>query len=166
MTLGNQVEWGLHCMAVLGGLPSDTRISSKFLAEYHGVPKEYLLKSLQLLSNAGLVDSSLGPKGGYRLAKAADQITFLEIVEAIEGRQNTFQCSEIRKNNPCIKNKKSFSAKCLIARSMHQADEAWRESLRKTKLSEIIKEFVATTDPEQLRANAEWFSEHVSQASK
>lgn len=162
MTLGNQVEWGLHCMAVLGGLPADARISSKVLAEFHGVPKEYLLKSLQLLSNAGLVDSSLGPKGGYRLAKSADQITFLDIVEAIEGRQNTFTCSEIRRNNPCIKNKKGFSTKCLIARSMHEADEAWRESLRKTSLASIIKEFMATTTPEQLQANANWFGERIS----
>lgn len=55
MNLGNQVEWALHCMTVLAGMPAGTKVSAKLLAEFHDVPKEYLSKSLQLLSNAGLV---------------------------------------------------------------------------------------------------------------
>ena len=41
------------------------------LAEYHGVPAPYLAKHLQALSRAGIVESSPGPRGGYRLARPA-----------------------------------------------------------------------------------------------
>ena len=101
MQLKSQVEWVLHCCAILAGLPANRYLATKALAEFHGVPKEYLSKALQALSQAGIVESTLGPSGGYRLARAPDQISFLEIVEAVEGKSSTFVCSEIRKNNPC-----------------------------------------------------------------
>ena len=62
-----------------------------------------------LLSNAGAVravassvEGTLGPTGGYRLAKDPAKVTFLDIVEAVEGRTSTFICTEVRKNNPCL----------------------------------------------------------------
>src|ERR1700742_4595150 len=101
MILKNQVEWALHCCAMLAGLPEGRYLSTKALAEFHGVPKEYLSKALQSLSQAGLVISTLGPMGGYRLGRKASEITFLDIVEAVEGKSSSFVCTEIRKNNPC-----------------------------------------------------------------
>jgi Rrf2 family protein len=138
MILGSQVEWALHCMVVLGSWTKDSRATSKALAEFHGVPKDYLLKALQALSSAGLVESALGPKGGYRLAKPAEQISFLEIVEAVEGRKSTFNCQEIRQNGPCKGHKADYSPVCEIAQIMYTADRAWREVLRQKKLSEVI----------------------------
>ena len=55
------------------------------LAEYHAVPGPYLAKHLQALTRAGVLESVPGPKGGYRLARPADEITMLEVVEAIDG---------------------------------------------------------------------------------
>ncbi|HEY9126705.1 MAG TPA: Rrf2 family transcriptional regulator, partial [Acidobacteriaceae bacterium] len=91
MQLRNHVEWALHCCAILAGLPEGRYLATKDLAELHGVPKEYLSKALQALSAAALVESVVGPSGGYRLAKAPAKITFLDIVEAVEGRQSTFE---------------------------------------------------------------------------
>lgn len=53
-----------------------------------------------------------------------------------------------------------FSSKCVIAKAMHEADDAWRESLRKKKLSSIIKEFTSTTESAQLGAIAVWFDKN------
>ncbi|CAN5480870.1 hypothetical protein BH09PLA1_BH09PLA1_01810 [soil metagenome] len=50
-----------------------------------GVPVEYLRKVLQRLTRARLVASERGRGGGFRLARSADRITLLNIVEAIEG---------------------------------------------------------------------------------
>src|SRR6185312_16851466 len=96
MLLRNQVEWALHCCSVMAGLPPGRYVATKVLAEFHNVPKEYLSKALQSLSQAGLVESTLGPNGGYRLARAPSEITFLDIVEALEGTASTFACTEIR----------------------------------------------------------------------
>lgn len=126
MILRNQVEWALHCCAVMAGLPDGAYLSTRRLAEFHGVPKEYLSKALQSLSQAGVVVTTPGPNGGYRLAKALSAICFLDIVEAIEGRRATFRCTEIRANNPCRPKGQCDTRPCGIARIMWEADEAWR----------------------------------------
>jgi Rrf2 family protein len=49
------------------------------------LPGPYLAKILQNLVQAGILESVRGPKGGFRLAKAARQITVGEVVAALEG---------------------------------------------------------------------------------
>ena len=110
---------------------------TKGLAEFHGVPKEYLSKALQALSQAGIVESTLGPTGGYRLAKNSEAVTFLDVVEAIEGNSSTFVCKEIRKNNPCRPKGYCEPKPCGIARVMWEADEAWRAKLRSVTLKDL-----------------------------
>ncbi len=162
MILGNQVEWALHCMMVLAGMPEGMQVPAKYLAEFHGVPKEYLSKALQSLAAAGLVHTSLGPKGGYSLSRSADKINVLEVVEAVEGRQNTFNCQEIRRNNPCEpKLKKMKLPVCSIAGVMYEADNAWREVLRKKKLSDLSKDIKASVAESILNASADWFAEKL-----
>jgi Rrf2 family protein len=158
MILGNQIEWALHCMTVMAGLPDSVQVSAKALAEFHGVPKEYLSKSLQLLSQAGLVHSTPGAKGGYSLSRAPQKISFLDIVEAIEGKKKTFNCQEIRKNNPCLgKQEKKFSSVCEIAAVMYEADESWRHVLRKKTLSDITSALSKKITKEQSSAMQDWF---------
>jgi len=55
------------------------------ISQSTGVPVEYLRKVLQRLTRARLVASERGRGGGFRLARAANRITLLHIVEAIEG---------------------------------------------------------------------------------
>ncbi len=156
MILKSQVEWALHCCAILAGLPAGRYLSTKALAEFHGVPKEYLSKALQHLSQAGLVDTTLGPSGGYRLARPPAELTFLEIVEAVEGPARTFVCSNIRANNPCRPKGYCESGPCAVARIMWEADEAWREKLRSVKLSDLVG-LLSQEIPEQLwKDSFEW----------
>lgn len=161
MILGNQVEWALHCMMILGSAPEGKLLNSKALADFHGVPKEYLSKCLQMLSQAGLVKTTMGPYGGYCLAKSADKISFLDIVEAVEGKTKTFKCNEIRRNNPCLtKSDRKFSKICGIAAVMHEADEAWRKSLREKKLSDITDHLADGVSKETMSNFTEWLEEN------
>lgn len=156
MILGNQVEWALHCMAVLARMPEGELVSSKVLAEFHGVPKEYLSKALQALAAAGLVHTSLGPKGGYSLSRAPNKITMLDIVEAVEGIKKTFNCQEIRRNNPCVNIKTAKLPTCNIASVMYQADNAWREVLRKKKLSDVVSDLEEAVPAAVLDKSLDW----------
>jgi Rrf2 family protein len=156
MILRNQVEWALHCCSILAGMPPDHYLATKTLAEFHGVPKEYLSKALQALSTAGLVVSTLGPTGGYRLAKPTTEITFLDIVEAVEGKTSTFACSNIRFNNPCLPSDYCDKSPCGIARIMWQADEAWRAHLRGVTLAQLEQIVADTVPADILRRNNEW----------
>jgi len=139
MILKSQVEWALHCCAILAGLPDGRYLSTKALAEFHGLPKEYLSKALQSLSQAGLVHTTLGPSGGYRLARSPAELTFLDIVEAVEGKSRTFVCNNIRANNPCRPAGFCDSSPCAVARIMWEADEAWRSKLRSVRLSDLAE---------------------------
>jgi Rrf2 family protein len=158
MQLKNQVEWALHCCAILANLPEGHYLPTKDLAELHGVPKEYLSKALQALSSAGLVVATLGPTGGYRLAHAPDAISFLDIVEAVEGDRSMFVCTEIRRNNPCRPAKTKDQKKCAIARVMHAADEAWRNHLRSVSLTDLQIMLNDDVDPAIWRATLEWIT--------
>lgn len=161
MILRNQVEWALHCCSVLASVPEGGTLATKDLAEFHGVPKEYLSKALQALSQAGIIVGTLGPTGGYRLARAPKDITFLDVVEAIEGPRSTFECTEIRKNNPCRPPRSAFAKPCQVARVMYAADQAWRETLRKTTFADLGAALAREVSAEIVARNAEWIAERA-----
>jgi len=161
MQLKNQVEWALHCCAILAGLPEGKRLSTKDLAELHGVPKEYLSKALQALSQAEIVEGSLGPSGGYRLARTPARISFLDIVEAVEGGASRFVCTEIRKNNPCRPAGLCDDNPCAIARVMWAADQAWRKALREVTLSDLARTLEKDIPAALWKKTAGWIAERT-----
>lgn len=165
MQLRGPVEWALHCCAVLAGLAPDRYLPTRDLADFHGVPKEYLSKALQALSQAGLVEGTLGPAGGYRLARAPDRISFLDIVEAVEGKASTFVCTNIRRNNPCLSSAEAKSlctpAKpCAVAKVMWDADKAWRDRLAAVSLADLYGALERDLPAGLLRRGAAWIEEH------
>lgn len=163
MKLRNQVEWSIHCMELLARAPQDIYIPTKILAKFHGIPKEYLSKAMQNLASADLVEGTLGPKGGYRLKREASKISLLEIVEAVEGKKRTFNCENIRFNNPCLLkkhiNKKST---CAIASAMFEADEAWRKVLKGKMLSDIMDDLNEQIPLEVFELSEEWIYKEMS----
>lgn len=156
MILKSQVEWALHCCGILSALPEGRYLSTKALAELHGLPKEYLSKALQSLSQAGLVHTMLGPSGGYRMARAPGDLTFLDVVEAVEGAGRTFVCQNIRANNPCRPKDHCDNGACAIARIMWDADEAWRASLRKVTFADLGVMLKDEVSPEVLSRTFNW----------
>jgi len=55
------------------------------LARQEDVPPDFLRKIMQRLHRAGIVESSQGPFGGYRLARPAWQINVLDVIETVQG---------------------------------------------------------------------------------
>jgi len=91
------VEYGIHCLLYLTDEKGDSReVSVRSLAELQGVPQELLAKVFTKLAKAGLVAATEGVRGGFRLARPADEITVLDIVRAIDGDKSIFECREIR----------------------------------------------------------------------
>ena len=82
-------------------LPPDAALPAARLAEYHGVPSAYLAKHLQALARAGVLETVKGPRGGYRLARPPrPRSRVLDVVEAIDGDEPAFRCTEIRRRGP------------------------------------------------------------------
>jgi Rrf2 family protein len=55
------------------------------VSKEYSIPLEYLLKILQQLVRANVLRSKRGPRGGFFLARPAEGITMLEIIEAVDG---------------------------------------------------------------------------------
>jgi Rrf2 family protein len=154
------VEWAIHCCTVLAALPPERTLPSARLAEYHEVPPAYLAKHLQALSAAGIVESVPGPRGGYRLARRADEITVLDVVLAVDGDETAFVCTEIRQCGPAAcADAAAYPKPCGIARLMWAAEDAWRLALRERTLADLLGDVLTDAPPEQLVRGAQWIRE-------
>lgn len=76
-------EYGLRCMMQLALSDSDGPMTVASVAENEGISTEYAGKLLNLLRQAGLVDSVRGRNGGFVLAHTADEITLASVVRAL-----------------------------------------------------------------------------------
>jgi Rrf2 family protein len=131
------------------------------LAEFHGVPPAYLAKSLQALARDGIAESVPGRRGGYRLGRGANDITILDVVEAVEGRERSFRCSEIRRRGPAKVANPLYSPVCAIADVMYRADEAWRAVLRKTTVADLLGRLATTVPMEATVKGMTWIKETI-----
>lgn len=161
MKLSDGVEWGLHCAALLAAIPAETVLPGKALAEYHGVSESYLIKHLQALTAAGILESVPGPKGGYRLARPASEIPVLAVVDAIEGRDPAFRCSEIRQRGPAAVEPEVYRLPCAINATMLRAEMAWRRSLAAQTVADIVAGLTRQADQRSLEKTIAWFQERL-----
>src|SRR6478735_6266339 len=151
MKLSDGVEWGVHVTTLLAVLPPD-----------RAVPAAYLAKHLQALSRAGILVSGHGPRGGYRLARPAREITVLDVVEAIDGDEPAFRCTEIRRRGPTAQPASAYRLACGINRVMDAADDAWRSTLRSVTVAELVDGVMRDASPAGLAAGARWIQEAMA----
>ncbi|OCP05076.1 MULTISPECIES: Rrf2 family transcriptional regulator [unclassified Ensifer] len=145
MKLGDGVEQAIHSVTMLSCLQPGSTLSAAALAEFHGVSTSYLLKHLQAMSGAGILEAVPGPKGGYRLARTPEKITLLDIVLAVEGPEPAFRCNEIRLRGPNPYACKP-TAPCTINVAMLKAEQAYRAELRRVTIASILDDLNAKDD--------------------
>ena len=138
MKLPESTEWALHCAASLAQLEPRRTASAAALARYYDVPPAYLAKQLKAMVRAGILASTTGPRGGFRLAKPADEVTLLDIVEAIDGCSAPYQCQEIRQRGTGALSEQQCVKRCVLAAKMADAHQAWQASLASVTLADIL----------------------------
>jgi Rrf2 family protein len=77
--------YALQALALLAAQAGDRLVPSYVIAQTEDLEERSLLKVLRVLVRARILRSQDGPSGGYRLARTADQITLLEVLEAVDG---------------------------------------------------------------------------------
>lgn len=154
MKMSAGVEWAVHCCLVLS--QADGPVPASRLAEFHDVSRTYLAKNLQALSRAGLVRSTEGRDGGYALTRPAREITVLEIVQAIDGPEPAFRCTEIRQRGPRPASKAACRLPCAIAAVMADAEQAWRTSLAGVTVADLADTVDANAGPKALAGVRDW----------
>ena len=130
MQLTRAADYAVRIMIHLAGLPQGTRLNRTVLAEAGEVAEHFLAKVLQSLARAGLIDSQRGMKGGFSLTKPPEQISVLDVVEAIEGPVSLHIC--LMPGESCGR-KSVCPAYCVWA----EAQEAMTNVLRKTTIASL-----------------------------
>lgn len=95
LRIGKLTDYATVLMTTLAGRPGEVLAASE-LAEQAHLEMPTVSKLLKQLACAGLVESRRGIHGGYRLARAADAISILQIVVALEGPLGMTECSAVQ----------------------------------------------------------------------
>ncbi|MED1559132.1 Rrf2 family transcriptional regulator [Bacillus paramycoides] len=127
MKYSKATNYALHTMLFLAKATPNKLVSVHQLAEMQKVSPTYLSKILTKLTKEGMIHSSSGPKGGYSLSNNWADISFLDIIHAIEGKTSLFEC--------CLHHEPG----CLINEVMLAAEEKMEEELRNQKIVDLAK---------------------------
>ncbi|MED3729367.1 Rrf2 family transcriptional regulator [Priestia filamentosa] len=161
------VEYALHCLVYLIDVPQEETVGIKDLAEFQGLSETFLSKVFGKLSKAGIVSSVPGVKGGYRLAKSPEEISFWDVIEAVEGPKPIFQCKNIVQNGLLYRDKEcssceSSNSTCTINLVMLEAEEHMREFLRNKTLKWLDKKLNVVLPEKQRTDTREYFTKKNS----
>ncbi|KPK85402.1 MAG: hypothetical protein AMJ81_03695 [Phycisphaerae bacterium SM23_33] len=101
MKLSMAAELAVRGIIVLASRPAEKPTPLDELCRLRKLPRDYMTRIFSLLSRAHLVTAVRGKGGGYQLARPANEITLLEVIEAVEGplainlcQHNPPQCQE------------------------------------------------------------------------
>ena len=156
MRMSEGVEWTAHACVLLAALPSGIGLPANALAEFHELAPAYMAKHMQALARAGIVQSIRGAGGGYRLARSAAEISLWDILEAIEGEEPAFRCSEIRQQGPCVSPQEDFRKPCGINAAFSKAETAWRAELKSVSIADIAGDLARKVTPQRRAIFSQW----------
>lgn len=106
-------------------------ISAREIAERRGIPPRFLEQLFVSLRRAGLVTAIRGAKGGFVLSRDPNEITVLDVVEALEGPLASSVCDHAR-DEVCLK-----SSSCAAAPVWARATSALRDVFASTTLASL-----------------------------
>lgn len=154
------VEYAFHSLFYMVGLPEHKTVGIKEIARLHGLTDSYLSKVFAKLRKAGIVRSIAGVKGGYELGRKAEEISFWDIIEAIEGPSYFFQCAEIRKKNIFVDDPAAFTDQCpcLIKVVIQQAEDCMRKELQTKSLRWLHEQVYSDFSQDKIKSIADWTS--------
>ncbi len=94
MNVTSKSRYALKIMMDLAGQGREELVHRSDIARRQGIPPDYMDQILGRLREGGLIDSTRGRSGGYRLARSADAVSVLEIFSAAEDAFQPVQCLE------------------------------------------------------------------------
>ena len=103
------------------------------IAKRQNIPAFYLAKIMPRLARAGLVHTSLGAAGGITLARPADEISILQVIQAIEGPFALNLCSV--DPTQC-----EHHATCPTCETWRQAQTQLNQTLSTTRLADLARQ--------------------------
>ncbi|NLG73755.1 MAG: Rrf2 family transcriptional regulator [Chloroflexi bacterium] len=132
MQITRQADYAVRAVLYLAKLGTEQRAATSQIAQEQKIPPSFLAKIVSQLSVAGLLQTSRGARGGVSLARSPEEISLLEVVEAIDGPIYINEC--VAGNGDC-----SFDDDCPMRPIWCEAQADLVEKLRSTNFAQILE---------------------------
>ena len=119
---------GLICLARRG---RGVTLMLEEISQEEGIPASFLGKILQNLTKAGLIRSVRGNGGGFTLARNAEEISLLEVFEAIEGKMALQRC--LQSPSSCER-----TDSCALCGVFEQAQDQVKDVFGRTTIADLL----------------------------
>lgn len=130
MQITRQADYAVRAVYYLTQLGTDSRAATSQIAEKQHIPPSFLAKIISQLSVAGLLHTSRGARGGVSLARDPEEISLLDVVEAIDGPILLNEC--VADEGAC-----TFTAGCPMRPIWCDAQKDLVERLQSTNFAAI-----------------------------
>ncbi len=130
LRISRKIDYGLRAMIYLSSIPASSVVPFREIAHQMDVPEDFLAKILKTLVDQGLVKSTRGPHGGYALARPPEAISFLDVIEAVEGPVALNVCLD--GDDACGR-----ASSCTMVSVWRLGQERMLDVYRQAKLSEL-----------------------------
>lgn len=155
------VEYSIHCLLHMMEVEEGRSIGVKSLAEFQNLSETYLSKMFTKLVKAEIIKSAPGVKGGYIFAREPENISFWDVIEAIEGKEHFFYCREIRQNEILLdkNNLPDVYTKtpCLIMSVIWEGEEKMKEYLKTKNIQWLYDQTKKKIPGDVIVSKKEWF---------
>jgi len=131
MHVGRRVDYAVRALSFLAGQPAGKVISRADIEKSQDIPSFYLSKIMKDLVAGGLVQSHIGSKGGFSLAKLATSISIKDVYETVERPLVLMDCLE-KGIDYC-----SYCSVCTQKSIWEEAQKVLAEFLGRTSISDI-----------------------------
>ncbi|MFM7213527.1 MAG: RrF2 family transcriptional regulator [Verrucomicrobiota bacterium] len=132
MQITRASEYAMLGLLALSRRPAGSVEMVDVLAHEEGVPTSFLGKIFQSLSRAGIVKSARGSGGGFSLVRTPDEITVLEVIEAVEGPIALQRCLE---TDPDCTHREG----CALCGLFSEAQDRVKEVFGRTSVAELTR---------------------------
>jgi Rrf2 family protein len=126
----------LHAAALLARRQGE-RLSNQQITAALRVSEHHLAKVMQQMAKVGIVKSTRGPRGGFQLSTPAEQITLLQVFEAVEGSVGDAEC--------LLGQRVCDGSECMVGELVHSVHKHVRQYLADTTLAQLSDRFTLTT---------------------
>ena len=130
MRLNKAGEYAVRCVMHLAANSNGNVISRREVAQAMEIPEPFLAKIARQLTLAGILNVTQGSKGGYRLARDPQELTLLDVVEAMIGEIYLNECL-------CRPRSCKRSPNCPTHRTWKQANQQLRNTLKGTTFAQL-----------------------------
>jgi Rrf2 family protein len=133
MQVSRELDYGVRAMLVLAAHEKDV-LSKRKIAEEFQIPVNFLALILPKLVHSGLVESLPGPRGGYRIAKAAGRISLFDVACAVDEHFNINHCLDPDKG--C-----EVSVKCPVSKVWKEMQENCIDNLKRVTFETLVRDY-------------------------